>query len=353
MNLRGTVGPNSQDVTSDRSRRCVEGGFRPFSESRFWRLLTAAGTLACAATLLGSLGRFSWFLDLFSHFRGQYTVGLAALGAMSLLVRRRSAAVIFLAFAGANLAFVLPLYLGRPNPPPSDGPVLRAMLINVNTRLGDPHRVRQAIVAADPDLLVLQEISSRWARDLAWLTNSHPHHLSELREDNFGIGLFSKWPIVASEVVHLGGAGVPSILATVNVGPTNLRVLATHPVPPAGSLYSRWRNEQLDLLPAHARSPLPVLLLGDLNITPWNFRFRRLLQQSGLRDSARGFGVQPTWPSFNPLLRIPLDHCLHSPDTFILHRQVGPDVSSDHFPLIVTFRMAKRATNDGSPTISP
>jgi endonuclease/exonuclease/phosphatase (EEP) superfamily protein YafD len=315
---------------------------------RFRGLLTAAGAAACAATLLGFLGRLSWFLDLFSHFRVQYLLGLTALGAVLLVARRRVLALVFLGFAGMNLALVLPLYVGRPTASDARAPALRAMLLNVNTHLGDTNRVRQAIADVDPDILVLEEIGSRWLAGMAWLTNAYPHSRIEPREDNFGIGLYSKRPLVESRVVHVGRAGVPSILATVNIGWTNLRVVATHPVPPAGSLYSRWRNEQLDLLVEHVRSPLPVLLLGDLNVTPWSAHFRRLLRRSGLRDSARGFGVQPSWPNFNPLLRIPIDHCLHSAGIAVTDRRIGPDVSSDHYPLIVTFTRAARATT-GAP----
>jgi endonuclease/exonuclease/phosphatase (EEP) superfamily protein YafD len=132
------------------------------------------------------------------------------------------------------------------------------------------------------------------------------------REDNFGIGLLSKLPLAESEIVHIGSADVPSVLATVSTGDTNLRVLATHPLPPVGREYARRRSEQLDRLPDFVRSPLPVLLLGDLSVTPWNHHFRRLLARTGLQDSAQGYGVQPTWPNYNPILRIPIDHCLHS-----------------------------------------
>ena len=68
-----------------------------------------------------------------------------------------------------------------------------------------------------------------------------------------------------------------------------------------------------------------------------SYPFRRLLRRTGLENSSQGFGVQPTWPNFNPLLRIPLDHCLHSSDISIVDRQIGEDVSSDHYPLIVDF----------------
>src|SRR5690606_16534395 len=43
-------------------------------------LLEVAGVLGCMATLFGSLGRYWWFFDLFSHFRVQYVFGLVVLG---------------------------------------------------------------------------------------------------------------------------------------------------------------------------------------------------------------------------------------------------------------------------------
>jgi endonuclease/exonuclease/phosphatase (EEP) superfamily protein YafD len=39
---------------------------------RLWGLITSAGIVAGAATLLGFLGSLAWFLDLCSHFRVQY-----------------------------------------------------------------------------------------------------------------------------------------------------------------------------------------------------------------------------------------------------------------------------------------
>jgi endonuclease/exonuclease/phosphatase (EEP) superfamily protein YafD len=311
---------------------------------RPWGLLTAAGIAASVGTILGFLGRFSWFLDLFSHFRVQYMLGLLALGVVLFIGRRRRTATAFLVLACVNLVPVLPLYLGKPKMPDKATPALRAMLLNVNTRLGDANRVRAVVSDADPDILVLEEISSAWMLDLAWLTNSYPHSLAQTREDNFGIGLFSKLPLADAEVVYIGEAEVPSILATVSTAQTNLRVVATHPLPPSGRDYSRWRNEQLERLPDYVRSHLPVLLLGDLNVTPWNYYFRRLLASTGLRDSAKGRGVQATWPNFNPLLRIPIDHCLHSEDIGILDRRVGEHVSSDHFPVIVDFVIGEERT---------
>jgi endonuclease/exonuclease/phosphatase (EEP) superfamily protein YafD len=320
------------------------------SSIRLWGLLTTAGVVASVATVCGFFGRFSWFLDLFSHFRVQYMLGLIVLGVALFIGHRRQTATVFLMLALVNLLFVLPLYFGKPNRPDKGAPVIRAMLLNVNTRLGDADQVRTVITAANPDILVLEEISARWMSDLAWLTNAYPHARVQPREDNFGIGLFSKLPLAEGSVVYIGDAQVPSILATVSTAHMDLRVIATHPLPPGGREYSRWRNEQMERIPDYVPSHLPVLLLGDLNLTPWSYYFRRLLARTGLRDSARGFGVQPTWPNFNPLLRIPIDHCLHSADIVIVDRRIGESVSSDHYPLIVDFVITRQRIRKGPIT---
>jgi len=304
-------------------------------------LVTSAGFVLCAATLLGFLGRFWWLLDLFSHFRVQYFVGLAVLGLILLFSRRGITATLFLLLAAINLAQVLPLYFGAPSAKMSASATTRLMLINVNAQAGDPARVRETVRESAPDILVLEEVDERWITELSDLHDTYPHSVVEPREDDFGVALFSKLPLLQSEVVFIGSAGVPSIDATVEHAGEPLRILATHPLPPGGRDYSAWRNEQLRLLAGMADASRPFLLVGDLNTTPWNFHFRRLLADSGLRDSAEGFGIQPSWPTFNPLFWIPLDHVLHSPHIVIKARTTGPDVGSDHYPVVVDFATAQ------------
>ncbi|NOX99357.1 MAG: hypothetical protein GXP30_06455 [Verrucomicrobia bacterium] len=299
-------------------------------------MITATGVIVCLSTVFGFLSRFSWFMDLFAHFRVQYFFSLALLGIIFVMFRQRKVAAIFFAFACLNLAVILPFYFNDQNQVIESEPVLRAMLLNVNTRHGDPIRVKQSIKEIDPDFLVLEEISAKWVDDLKWLEIDYPHSVVQPREDNFGIALFSKFPLVESKIVRIGGE-VPSILATVDTAGGLFRVVATHPLPPAGPSYSRRRNEQLKQLPDYINSSQALILLGDLNVTPWSYHFKKLLKQTGLIDSSKGRGVQPTWPNFFPPLQIPLDHCLHSSKILVTNREIGADVGSDHYPVIVDF----------------
>jgi endonuclease/exonuclease/phosphatase (EEP) superfamily protein YafD len=212
------------------------------------------------------------------------------------------------------------------------------MLANVNTEHGNKTSVADAIRRFNPDVVVLEEVSTQWLADLGPALSGYSYSRQVPRDDNFGMALFSRFPFTQAQVEYIGEAEVPSIMAEIETARGKCTMLATHPLPPAGREYSRLRDDQLAQLPRWVhRQASPVLLLGDLNVSPWSTHFRRLLRESGLRDSSQGRGVHPTWPTFSPLMLIPIDHCLYSPGIEIVRRQTGPNVGSDHYPVIVDF----------------
>ena len=173
----------------------------------------------------------------------QYCVSLCAAGLVLVFLKRRRMAGVFGVLALVNLALIVPLYFGRERA--AAGPVVRAMLINVNQRMGDPRRVAGVIGEVDPDLVVLEEVSGKWMRDLAATIARYPYTRLEPREDNFGIALLSRFPLVESRVVMIGDAGVPSIVAEVQTPQGRCTVVATHPFPPVNAECSAYRNGQL------------------------------------------------------------------------------------------------------------
>ena len=77
------------------------------------------------------------------------------------------------------------------------------------------------------------------------------------------------------------------------------------------------------------------MVVGDLNCTPWSPHFRRLLRDAGLRDVARGRGLEPTWYPTSLPLGIPIDHVLVSDEIGVANRELGSDLGSDHRPVRV------------------
>ncbi len=290
------------------------------------------------ATLFGFLGRLHWFLDLFSHFRVQYMQLCLVPFFIVLWKHRNKRAAALVLLVCLNYSLVLPLYIGKPAPA-TEKP-FRAMLININAGNGHTEKVLGSIRQADPDILLLAEVTPKWARELEVLNATYPYRVAQPQDGCFGIMLLSKYPLEHGKVVQIGQAGVPSIVAEAFLPQGVVAIIGTHPLPPVGAQGSLQRNIQLAALPrlVHQQKH-PVLLIGDLNTSPWSSHFTKLLTASGLKNSMKGFGHQPSWPVNHFFLRIPLDHVLHSPEIMIHNRAVIQDVGSDHFPVIVEFSL--------------
>ncbi len=307
---------------------------------RLWGLLTALGFLAVLGTIAGFFGQYAWWMDLGSHFRAQYVVFFAVLAACYGLGRKSRWAFGALALAFVNAVPVAMFLLPLATTTPVSSASCRAMLINVNTQRGSPSRVIAAIRRENPDIVVLEEISDKWVEALGPILESYAIRKIQTRDDNFGIGLLSRVPCVSTQVVYMGEAEVPSILTEATLEGRRLILVATHPLPPGGPNYSAYRNEQLEVVARRvAAMDGPVLLLGDLNVTPWSHYYRRFVSTSGLSDAATGRTIMPTWPTFCSLLWIQIDHCFHSDEIDIGATRVGENVGSDHYPLIVDFAL--------------
>lgn len=301
-----------------------------------WGLVSAAGALGCLVTMTALAGKFWWVFDLTSHFRLQYAAALLLLAVMFGVARKYRPAIAFAGFACINFAFVLPYcFLGRAPVARSES-ALRVMLINVHTENRRYDDVKAFVRRSKADLVVLEEVNNEWLTKLAELQSNYPFVCQESREDDFGIALFSKFRLSDSKIVYVGGVEVPSVSAEIEFGGKRIRILGTHPLPPASAENTARRDQQLSAIPAFlGRGHGSVILLGDLNTTPWSHTFRKLVRDTGLSDSGRGAGVQATWPADLFPLRIAIDHCLHSQDLRVVSRTVGADVGSDHLPLIV------------------
>jgi len=311
-------------------------------EHPFWGIFALPVAAVCLLTLLGFLGRLWWFFDLASHFRGQYFFILILSSVIFLLGKQPAAAGGAAAFALINLAFVAPLYIH--STPSVEGVQTRLLLLNVLQRNDHYEDVRSLIRSEQPDIIVLVETNQTWLDELSEFESIYPYSQSKPREDNYGVALLSRTPIREAEIRYFGEAGVPSVVAHLLFDKYPLTVIGTHSPPPKGALNSAFRNQQLDALAEFSGEQSgEVILCGDLNMSPWSLYFWRLLQKSGLQNSARGFGLQPTWPTDRPYLRVPIDHCLVSPGITVSDRQIGPFVGSDHFPVILDFSFDQHA----------
>jgi endonuclease/exonuclease/phosphatase (EEP) superfamily protein YafD len=214
------------------------------------------------------------------------------------------------------------------------------MLMNLNAGNGNTEKVLGSIRRVEPDILLLEEVTPQWAQALEALNETYPYQIAEPQEGCFGIMLLSKYPLEHGRVMQIGEARVPSITSDLYLPNGVISIIGTHPVPPVGSEASALRNGQLKALPGIVMElEHPVLLIGDLNTTPWSSHLMNLLKHSGLKNSMKGFGHKPSWPAGQFFLRIPLDHVLHAPEITVHNRMILQHVGSDHFPVIVDFSL--------------
>jgi endonuclease/exonuclease/phosphatase (EEP) superfamily protein YafD len=115
-----------------------------------------------------------------------------------------------------------------------------------------------------------------------------------------------------------------------------LQLLSVHTSWPLGPANSALRDRQLALIGEFARSHTGLLVvLGDLNVSPFSPHFQALLSDSNLKSAAQGFGWQPTWPTFLPPAGIQIDHALTGAGVFVTSFRRGSPVGSDHLPIII------------------
>jgi endonuclease/exonuclease/phosphatase (EEP) superfamily protein YafD len=301
-------------------------------------LLTASGVVVSALTIIGFVGKLWWFFELFSHFRVQYLLSLTIISTLLLVGRKFRTSLAFGLCAAVNLVLILPYYLVPDRPRSDNMTVIRVVAINVNTANKRYDLIKQYILETAPDILLLTEVDEGWLEGIADIEDLYPYQKSQPQDDNFGIALYSKHPCQKCDILYFGNDRIPSVKGEFELGGKLFTVVGTHPLPPKNRVYSLSRNNQLDAIADYlAGVKSHKMLLGDLNVTPWSYEFTRVAGQAALHDSARGFGLQLTWPAYSYIFRLPIDHCLVSSDIRVMNRSVGRHVGSDHFPILIDF----------------
>lgn len=295
----------------------------------------------CVATLLALLAPLGWPFELFAHFRPQYAVTAALLAVLLAWRRRAVVAGIALVLAFWNGLPIVQRALAESLSFACTGPVFTVATVNLqySNRLQQPVL---AWLAENPaDLVVVQELTSAWAQALAG-NEAHPHRFLLTREDPYGIGVLSRWPLESAGAIDLAGDGLPSVEGIVEIEGRRIRLLGVHTHWPVLPEVARMRDAALGQAAGIARdSDLPVILLGDLNLTPDSPVFTRLLDESALRDVVSGRRWRPTWQAGFWPLALRIDHVLVSPQLCVEAVEVGPSIGSDHRPVIARLRLAR------------
>jgi endonuclease/exonuclease/phosphatase (EEP) superfamily protein YafD len=287
------------------------------------------------ATVAGFFGGTWWVLDLLAGFRHQLAIGLMICAVAAAFARWRKTAVAIGLLAAVNIALVAPLYIGPSRPETGELRVLSFNVLGSNRQYGE---VVDFIRASDADVVVLHEVTRRWEEaieEAAATFDDWPYEITEARARG---DLFGSMVLVKSgAVVESFGFAVTDPRAIEILLPDGVALLAIHPLSPSSEFRAQQNDRQLLFATNWAAGQDgPTVVFGDFNATPWSYPFRRLLSSTDLSNSARGFGLDLSYPADgNPLVRVPIDHLLFSDGLAVVDRRLGPAMGSDHFPLTV------------------
>ncbi|HWS26210.1 MAG TPA: endonuclease/exonuclease/phosphatase family protein [Xanthomonadales bacterium] len=305
-----------------------------------WARLSA---LALLPMLAGYAGDWHWLLDLCAHFRWQYALALALGMLPALLLGRRGLAAVLLAGSTLNswsLANATgPAMEAGPTSPSAIASTWKLLVVNVHVGLTDARPLLDLIEQESPDVIGIIELSPDVAKALAGLDARYPTHRSQPRDDPFGIGLWTRRPGAVIEILSTPPLGFPSlVLRWAEPLPSSLWLV--HPFPPISAEATLWRDQQLAHIAGRVGRDPQVLVAGDFNATPWSQAYRSFRRNTELQDSSAATLPWPTWfggSAVASVLAVPIDHVLHGKGWRVVERRIGPDIGSDHRPLIVSF----------------
>ncbi len=292
-------------------------------------------------TIAGLLARLRWDFSCIASFKFQLLcIQLVLFFVLFVIIRKPSFLHAFFGFfILINLIPLVYLYI-----PPFRGREdvknrLKILSANVQSTNDKYDLLISGIKEEEPDIIVLSEANSRWIEALDFLDEDY-YPVKHPGEYLHGLALYSKIPFLSSEIKYYEyyeTLKVPMIFAKIETGGKIINLIAFHPIAPKDKSCLLMRDSHLDALSSLIikEKRENIILCGDMNITPWDYNYSEFLNKTGLKDSTKGFGYEPSWPSHNPFLLIPIDHCFTDRDFVILKRKIMGYTGSDHYPLKV------------------
>ena len=266
---------------------------------------------------------------------------------------RRSALLQIVLIAIGLYWFALPT-LYRPVDPPQ-GQTFTVVTFNVQGHNQELDAATDWLLAAEADVIVLQETAEGYDHRLARLYDVYAH------EDHVegSVRIFSRYAILEREILSIEDEpGRLALRLLLDQNGRELAVYAAHFVLPQSNAKispvvpdigidfvfrydERRRNAQirsmLEILQAEAR---PFLLVGDFNMSDASLIYAEIAAQLGDAWRDAGVGAGRTWPVadvigwprvIQPLLRI--DYIWHSAELRAVAATVGAAIGSDHLPV--------------------
>lgn len=314
----------------------------PFGFAKVSKVLV---NLFFLAYLTGRAFADYWLFDIvaqYSVYTLAFTLVCTALYIYAVRKNQRKSIlfpVLFILCFWQLFMLIRPFYFGENAK--TESPNYKVASVNIYSQNSDVYTLMQFINKEKADLVLLQEVTTKWQNNLDNLRTLYPYYHEEVRDNNFGIALYSRYPIDSLVVKNYIDDRHPSLWATISVGEKKIQVLGTHPVPPLPN-QARFekRNLQLELMKKDIEESdhENILLVGDLNCTLFSPNINKI-KNDKLKDARLGFGFQNSWNAFVPIFRTNIDHIWVSKNIKVTNFYRGDFIESDHFPIIAELKI--------------
>lgn len=287
---------------------------------------------------MGWLSRFGWLFEIFANFRVQYSIILAFLIIPLIIKKKWLWSGVILVFLVINIFEFIPTYFTNKKNIKTKTKI-KIMMINIYAKNMEYEKVANFIEKQNPDIIITQEINLHMIDNLEKQIKPYKYQKLVIKDNGFSIGIFSKFETKFKTPKKYYKDKVAAILiGEMKINRKNVLIYAIHLKSPTTPERFKIRNNTLSMIKKDVNNieNSYVILLGDFNMTPYSYYFKKFEKEINLRDSRKGFGIQATWPTFFPILRIPIDHCFASENIEIIDRIIGDSIGSDHFPVILT-----------------
>ncbi len=295
-------------------------------------LIHFLGLLVILCSGLPFLGKQFWLFNELGNFRLQYVATSAVLLTMCIFnTIKFSTMIVYISCLLVNGYFIFP-YFDSKNNAIEENVNLHVMSLNVGNKNNHCENIYNLITNHEPDLVLLQEVDKITLANFSALKNRYPYQIKAPRADKYGLALFSRIPFKNKGVIHYGEQKLPLLKCVVTIAKKRVTIIGTQLTAPVDKTSAEHRNQQLKRIASYARKTKEALIvMGNLNITPWHGTFKKQLAAGHLSDSMKPYGFHGTWPAWLPeVLALPIDHLLHNNKVIIADRTTFPVKGSYH-----------------------
>lgn len=294
--------------------------------------------LGLVTFLLSFLGKYFYPGDIFAHLRLHHLVYFFFLFLISFVLKSRILRITSLFLTIGIACSISTFYIPNPQSDFSNKNQFLLGSMNLNVKNKNHQGVRDYLEEKDFDFIFFQEFTTLWKEQLQQFDEKYPFNTSGKLDSNCIIGIKSKLPIDSFKIHDSGFEKVPFIESTLNIEGKKVTVFGIHTRYPLSNRAYKIRNNQFRMINELIKNTEgEIILVGDMNCTTWSPSFSILTQNTDLRDTRKGFGIQPSWGGRIPTVFLPIDNIFVSKGIEVLHTQTGKEIGSDHLPKEMIF----------------